>query len=292
MSKSILVSSVLGNGQSLDGGAMFGNVPRALWERWEPVDPQGRIALKCRGLLVEADGQRILCETGIGNYMTPEMVQRFGVGDAHTNLMIDSLEKLDVAEDEIDWVILSHLHFDHAGGLMPSYGSEKRTLRFPRAKYVVGKAAWERALSPHSRDRASFIPELPEMLTASGRLVIVGDDLVAPGLNPRHFSFKTTFGHTPGQLHTVVTGNEQSVFFCGDLVPGLAWIHLAISMGYDRFPELLIDEKESVYGEISAGNWWMYFTHDQRVSAARLLRDARGKFMAGETVADWVRQPI
>lgn len=288
----VLVSSILGNGQSLDGGAMFGNAPRALWERWEPADALGRISMNCRGLLVEADGARVLCETGIGNYMSKEMIDRFGVRDAQTNLLLDSLLEIGIKEDEINWVILSHLHFDHAGGLMPSWGSNSEKLRFPNAKYVVSRVAWERALHPHSRDRASFIPELPKLLESSGRLVIVEDDLVVPGLNSDRFEFRTTSGHTPGQLHTLVKGNAQKVFFCGDLVPGQAWIHLAISMGYDRYPELLIDEKEKIYEKALSEKWWMFFTHDLRVSASRLNRDAKGRYSSDEIAGVWKRHSI
>jgi glyoxylase-like metal-dependent hydrolase (beta-lactamase superfamily II) len=275
---------VLGNRQFLDGGAMFGNAPRAVWSRWYPPDEAGRIELACRAALIDEGPRKVLLETGIGAFFEPRLRARYGVTEER-HVLLDSLAKLGLSHEDIDVVVLSHLHFDHAGGLLAAWeaGAPLRLL-FPKATFVVGQRAWDRAQKPHPRDRASFIPGLVEMLEESGRLVLVdGDHTSVLG---DHFRFVTSDGHTPGMLHTVVTGLRQSALFCADLVPGAAWVHLPITMGYDRYPEQLIDEKAHLYAELLPKKTWLFFTHDRTVAMARLARDADGKYSPDEARTD------
>ncbi|HVH33223.1 MAG TPA: MBL fold metallo-hydrolase, partial [Tahibacter sp.] len=149
--------SLIGNSQKLDGGAMFGNVPRPMWEKWIVPDVDNRIPLACRCLLVDdLDGKRVLFETGIGAFFEPKLKERFGVVESE-HVLLASLAAAGFDEAGIDAVVLSHLHFDHAGGLLAAYepGQPPRLL-FPNAKYLVSRECWERALHPHPRDRASF----------------------------------------------------------------------------------------------------------------------------------------
>jgi glyoxylase-like metal-dependent hydrolase (beta-lactamase superfamily II) len=266
---------VLGNRQYLDGGAMFGNAPRTVWSRWCPPDAAGRIELACRAALVDEGSRKILLETGIGAFFEPRLRDRYGVVEER-HVLLDSLAALGLSHEDIDVVVLSHLHFDHAGGLLAAWeaGAPLRLL-FPKATFVVGQRAWERAKAPHPRDRASFIPGLAELLEATERLVVVaGDHTTVLG---DHFRFVTTDGHTPGMLHTVVTGLRQSAIFCADLVPGAPWVHLPITMGYDRWPERLIDEKTALYERLLRDRTWLLFTHDPKVAMARLARSVDGK---------------
>ena len=280
----VKITSVEGNRQLLDGGAMFGNAPRPVWERWIAPDERGRIPLACRTLLIEWNGKKLLCEAGIGAFFEPKLAERFGVQAPERHLLLENLAAHGHSPESIDYVILSHLHFDHAGGLLPTYlqrSQGQKDLVFPKALYVVGEQAWQRALHPHSRDRASFIPELTELLLKSGRLCRVGHDPLPKDLAER-VEFIQTEGHTPGQLHTLLRGDQGRVFFCGDLVPGRPWVHIPITMGYDRFPERLIDEKLAIFDRALKENWLLFFTHDPEVAGCRLHQSAEGKFEPAE----------
>jgi len=292
------LTSVLGNSQKLDGGAMFGNAPRALWQKWIEPDDRHRITLACRSLLIEWGGQRILCEVGIGNFFEPKLAERFGVQDPHRHLLIENLNALGVDEASIDYVVLSHLHFDHAGGLLPGYDELQaghEGLRFPKAQYVVGQEAWERARAPHSRDRASFIPELVQRLEKSGRLLMVQNEAqTCPGFFQDRAEWNYSHGHTPGQMHLVFRGDHDKVFFAGDLIPGLPWVHVPITMGYDRFPEKLIDEKKELYARIEEDPcpWVVFFTHDPQTATARLRKDSKNRFQGADSQAILQRRPF
>lgn len=264
---------------------MFGNAPRAVWDRWCPPDDKNRIELACRALLVREDGGRtVLLETGIGAFFDPAMRERFGVvEDRH--VLLDSLAAHGVAPAQVDVVVLSHMHFDHAGGLLaPWREGAAPELVFPRASYVVGREAWERALHPHARDRASFIAPLQPLLEATGRLEIVdGDRSVLLG---DAYSFTLSYGHTPGLLLTRVATPHGPITFMGDLIPGVPWVHLPITMGYDRFPELLIDEKRELLDAIREEHGWMFFTHDAKVAAAHVAVDDKGRYTAVDPIVD------
>lgn len=276
--------SVLGNSQKLDGGAMFGNAPKAMWTRWAPADEANRIDLACRAMLVREPERTILFETGIGVFFEPKLKDRFGVVEDH-HVLLDSLKAVGVAPDEVDVVVLSHLHFDHAGGLLSPYQEgEPARLVFEQASYVVGKVAWERARDPHPRDRASFIPELPALLEATGRLEIVEEDR-SRTLGP-DYRFHVSNGHTPGMILAEVPSTEGPIVFGGDLVPGVPWVRRAITMGYDRYPELLIDEKTSLLEDLLGRNGRLFYTHDARHALSRLGKDERGRIVAVEPVAE------
>lgn len=276
----IKIWSMNGNHQWLDGGAMFGNVPRTVWQRWYEPDELSRIRLNCRCLLLELGGRKILCETGIGAFMEPKMRDRFGV-ESNEHQLLRSLSSLGLNPDQIDYVILSHLHFDHAGGLLPAYGGWQEPLTadqllFSHATYLVGAEAFHRAEQPHQRDRASFIPGLAQALKDSGRLQLVDRQQKSLMIDPA-VSFRFSDGHTPGQMHAVIRGPQRSVIFAGDLIPGTAWVHLPITMGYDRFPEKLIDEKLELYQTCIKEEWLVFLTHDPIVSACKIKFDEQDR---------------
>jgi glyoxylase-like metal-dependent hydrolase (beta-lactamase superfamily II) len=290
--------SILGNSQRLDGGAMFGNVPRAMWERWIHPDAEHRIPLACRALLADGlGGKRVLFETGIGAFFEPKLRERFGVVEPG-HVLLENLAAAGFSHEDIDVVVLSHLHFDHAGGLLSAWKEgEAPQLLFPNASFIVSAAHVARARDPHARDRASFIPELLPLLEASGRLEIVdGPYSKTLGKSVRfHFSE----GHTPGLMLAEIVAERGAispatggVVFCADLIPGRAWVHLPVTMGYDRYPERLIDEKLEFLADKLGRDVRLFFTHDVDCAMARVRRDDKGRYSTSEEVAELRGDPL
>jgi glyoxylase-like metal-dependent hydrolase (beta-lactamase superfamily II) len=237
------------------------------------------------------NGKTVLFETGIGAFFEPKLRERYGVQEDR-HVLLDSLHAAGVGHEDIDVVVLSHLHFDHAGGLLAPW-SEGRApeLLFPNATFVLSAKHWPRAKQPHPRDRASFIPELPALLEASGRIEFVEGDR-APSLGDT-VRFHYSDGHTPGMMLAEILGPDirdgrphGGVVFCADLVPGLPWVHVPITMGYDRNPELLIDEKQAFLEDKFARDVHLFFTHDPGCALAQVVRDDRGRFGTAHEVPE------
>ncbi|WP_158998932.1 MBL fold metallo-hydrolase [Pigmentibacter ruber] len=272
------ISTLIGNSQMLDGGAMFGNAPKPMWEHWIKPDELNRIPLACNSLLIKNwNNKNILLEAGVGAFFDPKLKERYGVVEKH-HVLLESLKKENLSHEDIHYVILSHLHFDHAGGILSAFDDGELRLLFPNAIFFVGKEQWERAQNPHSRDRASYIPHLNNLLLNSGRLKFVEQNKKTE-LDP-FITFRFSNGHTPGLMLAQINLNDGPLIFASDLIPGFAWMHIPISMGYDRYPELVIDEKRTLLEEVLPLNAKIFFTHDIQHSIGKVLKDNKGKFYA------------
>jgi glyoxylase-like metal-dependent hydrolase (beta-lactamase superfamily II) len=281
------VLALKGNSMKLDGGAMFGNAPRALWSKWMNPDAHNRIEIGSRSLLIETGSHKILFETGVGAYLSSEMKKRYHINEDH-HVLLESLNKKGLHHKDITHIVLSHLHFDHIGGLLKAWDADSKSISmlFPNAQIYVGLRNFERSVSPHIRDRASFIDGFATLLEQSGRLNLVKekDQLI---LDDIQISFIESHGHTPGMILSYIEGLHSSILFVGDIAPGHAWINLPITMGYDRYPEKLIDEKQQILKKYSQENPWIFYTHDAQYAASKLkFNDAKKRFEPINLVTD------
>ncbi|MBN4066721.1 MBL fold metallo-hydrolase [Simkania negevensis] len=269
--------AIEGNEQRLDGGAMFGNAPKELWKRWATPDEYNCIPLATRSLLItNDDGTRILIDAGIGTFFPEKLRQRYGI-QGKTNALVKNLAKEGVSTEEIDIIILSHMHFDHVGGLLSDYNEEEKPqLIFPNASFFVSEEQWERARQPHLRDHASFIKELPSLLTESKELTLVQKEGPLPNIPSITVTF--SHGHTPGMMVLTINSPQQTVIFCSDLIPGTPWVHLPITMGYDRFPEKIVEEKELLLQSAVENNALLCFTHDPHTAFAHVTKNEKGRY--------------
>jgi glyoxylase-like metal-dependent hydrolase (beta-lactamase superfamily II) len=262
----------------LDGGAMFGVVPRVLWERVYPPDDRNRIRLGLNCLLVRTGRENVLVDTGIGTKWSDRERDMFGV--AHETTVPEELEKLGLSVEDVDVVVCTHLHFDHAGGNTRLDESGAPVATFPRARYVVQAGELETARRPHERERASYLPENWEPLAASGQLETVdGPAEVVPGV--RVFPVRGHNDHT--QLVEVESGGQRAVYFA-DIVPTTRHLRPAWVMGYDLYPVELLERKKELLDRAVDEGWLCVFEHDHEMPLARLARAGDGRLAAHAAV--------
>jgi glyoxylase-like metal-dependent hydrolase (beta-lactamase superfamily II) len=244
---------------ALDGGAMFGVVPKAMWEKKIPSDSRNRIRLAMNCLLVHAGGKRILVETGMGAKMSPKLRDIYGVEGPFLN---DRLADHGLDPSEIDIVINTHLHFDHCGG-NTRVEKDKVVAAYPNAKYVVQRGEFEHAKHPNERDRVSYMHENYEPLASAKLALLEADRAIAPGVELIRIP-----GHTANMQCVKLTGGGKTAFFLADLVPTTAHLPLPWIMGFDLYPMTTLENKKKWIPELIHEGWIALFCHDSKTQAA------------------------
>ncbi len=253
----------------LDGGAMFGVVPKSLWERKIPADDKNRIPLIARSLLLRGHGRTILVDTGCGTKFSEKELAIYGV--THIQSLDDSLTNYDLTPADITDVILTHLHFDHAGGTTYLQGEEV-VPTFPNATYYTQRRQLHWAKNPTLRDRASFLVENWAPLEKSGQLrVLNGNELPLTNIE-----LLFSDGHTCGQQLPLIKDTDSALLYCGDLIPTSAHIPIAWGMGYDNQPLVIMAEKEATLARAVKENWTLFFEHDPAICAVTLKEGRKG----------------
>jgi len=247
----------------LDGGAMFGVVPKPLWEKKSAPDSRNRIRLAANSLLVRAHEKNILIETGNGTKWTPKLRDLYGIQEG--NPLIENLAAFGVRPDQIDVVINTHLHFDHAGG-NTKFLNDKAVPTFPNARYIVQAAEIAHAANPTERDRASYFQENFQPIQQSAQWQAVsGDAEMLPGISAARIP-----GHNADIQAIKLTGGGKTIFFVADLFPTRHHLPLPWIMAYDLYPLQTLETKRKWIKTIVRENWIVVFGHDPDIPAATL----------------------
>ena len=246
----------------LDGGAMFGVVPKPLWSRRIPPDDRNRIPLAMRPLLVESDDRVVIVDAGLGNRGDDKFLDIYGVDNAgHPTRLEDSLRQVGVEPEQVDFVICTHLHFDHAGGCTTLGEDGQIRPSFTKARYVIRSGEWEFAHRRNERIQASYLSEGFDPLQEAGAVDFIDEDTeVVPGV-----SVVRTPGHTPHHQSVVVRAGEHTVFYPADLAPTSAHLPLPWIMGYDVEPLLTLESKRQWLSRAAAEGWHVVLAHDPAV---------------------------
>ncbi len=264
--------------QRLDGGAMFGVVPKPLWSRRITPDERNRIPLGMRCLLIEHPDGLVLVDTGLGNKEDQKFLDIYGVengGDPGPTRLEDALRAAGHAPAEVRWVINTHLHFDHAGGntLLGAGGADAPpVLAFPNATYVVQRNELDFARHTNERTRASYLPHNFEPIATAGVWRLLdGDGEILPGILAR-----MTPGHIPWHQSIVVRSGGETAVFLGDVIPTAHHLPLAWIMGYDLEPLRTLESKRALLAEAVAGGWRFIFEHDAHTAMGRVVAEGKG----------------
>lgn len=255
----------------LDGGAMFGVVPKQLWQKLNPADVNNLCNWAMRCLLVQTEGRNILIDTGIGNKQSEKFYSHYYLNGE--NSLMESLSKEGLRNEDITDVLLTHLHFDHCGGAINRV-NEELVLAFPNAKYYVNETQWNSAMNPNPREKASFLKENFELLFDSGKLLFLQQgDIVANCIETHIF-----YGHTNGMIAPLINlPNGEKVFYGADLFPSSAHLKPHFVMSYDVEPLKTMQERETINKRAAQEGWWYFYEHDLQVEVSQVTFNEKGQ---------------
>ena len=264
---------------ALDGGAMFGVVPKNLWSKSNPADEQNRIDMALRALLLRSEDRIILIDSGMGEKYDDKTRSIYKYDNSRFTLL-ESLKKLGIEADQVTDVIQTHLHFDHCGGLVSNVDG-KLVPTFPNAKVYVQKENLAWARKPTEKDRASYIAHDWEPIAAEGLIEEVdGPGEIMPGIELLIFN-----GHTRAQQLPHIHDGDKHVFFCADLMPTKAHVNLPYIMGYDNFPLTTLEEKKALTPRMYEEKWMLFFEHDPESSFTKL--EATSKWFKASPIENY-----
>jgi len=262
--------------QRLDGGAMFGVVPKPLWEKRIPADERNRIPLALRCLLAETSDALVLIDNGAGNKENEKFREIYGIENEPSTTIAapagfptrleEGLASIGFTTDDVDVMIDTHLHFDHAGGNTFFDAEGNIRLSFPRARYIVQRGEWHWAHVKNERIAASYLPHNFDPVEQAGRFAFVdGETEIVPGVTVR-----PTPGHTPHHQSVILRSDDETAIFLADVVPTSAHLPLPWCMGYDVEPLVTLESKRTLYEQARRENWLLVFEHDPAVAWGRL----------------------
>lgn len=248
----------------LDGGAMFGVVPKTLWSKTNPSDERNRIPLAMRALLILDEKRKILVDVGCGHKFSDKFKGIYRLDHSRFTLL-GSLAAHGLGPEDITDVILTHFHFDHAGGAT-RYRNDRLELTFPSARHYIQRSQWERALNPSEKDRGSYMATDIEPFRDHARLTILeGPCELFPGLH-----LLISNGHTTGLQMVKIQDGDTTLFYCGDMMPTASHLPLPYLMGYDLYPLTTIEEKRHYLQQACEENWIIALEHDPAEQAIRI----------------------
>jgi glyoxylase-like metal-dependent hydrolase (beta-lactamase superfamily II) len=264
----------------LDGGAMFGVVPKVIWNKLVPANENNLCNWSMRCLLVEIENRKILIDTGIGNKQSEKFYGHYDLnGD---DSLMGSLASNGISADQITDVLLTHLHFDHCGGAIIKQ-DDALLPQFPNAIYHLTESHWNHANNPNDRERASFLPENFMLLKELGLLNYVNEgEMIADCIEIKVFN-----GHTFGMIAPIIHWGSIKLMYMADLIPAAAHIPVNYVMGYDIQPLITMDEKKSLLPWLESEQIWLVFEHDASFCRAQVQQNDRGQFKALNASADW-----
>ncbi len=254
----------------IDGGAMFGVVPKVLWENSYPCVKDNLTYWAMRSMLIEIDEKKILIDNGIGNKQSKKFFSIYQVESENT--MEKSFEKLGFSFDEITDVVLTHLHFDHCGGTVKYDENKNLTLAFPNAKHWVSEKQWNLANNPNDREKASFLKENFLAIEKFGKLNLIKKDTKIH----KNIELRLFYGHTDGQIIPFIKNKDKTVVFMADLLASTAHIPMPYIPSYDTKPLIVLEEKKKFFEEAISNNYILFFQHDLYKECCTLKNTKRG----------------